>query len=153
MAERKKLRYGMVGGGSGCLYRGSTQKGHCAGGDSGPCGRLFQLQRWEKTRRLAAFMELRKTVFIKTTGQMAQKEAQREDGIDFVSIVTPNATHYQVAKAFLEAGIHVACEKPLCFTVEQAEELQALCGREKFVFCCDLYLYRICHGKAGKGAG
>ena len=55
---------------------------------------------------------------------MAKAEAARPDGIDFVVIVTPNATHYPVAKCFLEAGIHVFCEKPLCFTVEQAEDLK-----------------------------
>ena len=56
--------------------------------------------------------------------EMAKAEAAREDGIDFVSIVTPNDTHYPVAKAFLEAGINVVCEKPLCFTVAQAEDLK-----------------------------
>ena len=41
--------------------------------------------------------------------EMAKAEAAREDGIDFVSVVTPNNTHYAVCKAFLEAGIHVVC--------------------------------------------
>jgi predicted dehydrogenase len=66
--------------------------------------------------------------------EMAQKEAARPDGIDFVSIVTPNVTHYEIAKAFLENGIHVMCEKPLCFTVAQAEELRDLAGRKKLLF-------------------
>ncbi len=53
-------------------------------------------------------------------------EGQPNNGIDFVTIVTPNATHYDVAKCFLTAGINVFCEKPLCFTVEQAEDLKAI---------------------------
>lgn len=57
---------------------------------------------------------------------MFEAEAKREDGIQAVSIATPNFTHYEIAKAALKAGLHVYCEKPLCFTTEQAEELEAL---------------------------
>ncbi|MDO5702918.1 MAG: Gfo/Idh/MocA family oxidoreductase [Lachnospiraceae bacterium] len=57
---------------------------------------------------------------------MFAEEAKREDGIEAVSIATPNGTHYTICKAALEADLHVVCEKPLCFTVEEAEELTAL---------------------------
>lgn len=66
--------------------------------------------------------------------EMALAESSRPDGIDFVSICTPNFLHYEVAKAFLEAGIHVVCEKPLCFNVKEAEELQALAKQKDLVF-------------------
>lgn len=72
--------------------------------------------------------------------EMAEMESQREDGIDFVSITTPNHTHYKVAKCFLEHGIHVVCEKPLCFTVEEAEEL-VLLSKEKNLFFAVTYTY------------
>ncbi|MEM1296260.1 MAG: Gfo/Idh/MocA family oxidoreductase, partial [Verrucomicrobiota bacterium] len=52
--------------------------------------------------------------------EMAEKEAAREDKIDFVSIVVQNHLHYEVAKTFLEAGFNVICDKPLCFDLEQA---------------------------------
>lgn len=65
---------------------------------------------------------------------MAAGEASREDGIDFVVITTPNRHHYEVAKEFLNAGIHVVCEKPLCFQVEEAEELKALAEEKNLVF-------------------
>lgn len=92
--------------------------------------------------------------------EMAKAEAAREDGIDFVSVVTPNNTHYAVCKAFLEAGINVVCEKPLCFTVEQAVELQKL-SREKGLLFGVTYTYTgyvmskvmkemIAEGKIGK---
>jgi predicted dehydrogenase len=55
-----------------------------------------------------------------------EQEARRVDGIQAVSIATPNGTHYAITKAALEAGLHVVCEKPLCFTVEQAEHLREL---------------------------
>ena len=49
----------------------------------------------------------------------------KEDRIDFVAVCTPNHTHFPIAKAFLEAGFNVMCEKPLTLTVEEAEELNA----------------------------
>ena len=53
-------------------------------------------------------------------------EAGRPDGIEVVSIATPNATHYAICKAALEAGLHVICEKPLFFEVSEGEEIKAL---------------------------
>lgn len=54
---------------------------------------------------------------------MATAEAAREDGIEAVAIVTPNHMHYPAAKAFLEAGIHVICDKPLTSTLDDAKAL------------------------------
>lgn len=53
-------------------------------------------------------------------------EVRRPDGIQAVSVATPNGTHYAICKAALNAGLHVVCEKPLCFTTEEAEELRRL---------------------------
>lgn len=55
--------------------------------------------------------------------QMASTEAQRADGIDVVSIVTPNFLHYDAATAFLRAGIHVICDKPMTVSMKQANSL------------------------------
>lgn len=61
-------------------------------------------------------------------------EARRPDGIQAVSVTTPNNTHHEITKAALEHGLHVVCEKPLTFTVEEAEELRALArARERVV--------------------
>lgn len=57
---------------------------------------------------------------------MLAAEAARADGIRAVTVATPNSTHHAIAKAALEHGLHVVCEKPLCFTVAEAEELAAL---------------------------
>lgn len=65
---------------------------------------------------------------------MAAAEAARADGIDAVAIVTPNHLHHPVAKAFLEAGIHVICDKPMTLTVEEAEDLVALVRRHDRAF-------------------
>lgn len=64
---------------------------------------------------------------------MFAEEAKRDDGIEAVSIATPNGMHYMVCKAALEAGLHVVCEKPLCFTLTEAEELVALAEAKKRV--------------------
>lgn len=66
--------------------------------------------------------------------EMAKAEAARSDGIEAVSIVTPNHMHSPVAKAFLGAGIHVICDKPLTTTVAEAEELVALVRKTGRVF-------------------
>ena len=57
---------------------------------------------------------------------MARCEARRADGIEVVAIVTPNPLHAPVARAFLKAGIHVICDKPLATTGRDARRLQAL---------------------------
>lgn len=61
---------------------------------------------------------------------MLAEEAKREDGIEVVSIATPNGTHYQITKDCLEAGMHVICEKPLFFEVAQGEEIRALAAKQ-----------------------
>jgi len=61
-----------------------------------------------------------------TYEEMADSEEKREDKIDFVVIATPNYLHYPVAKLFLEKGIHVVCEKPLCFTPEEGYQLKQI---------------------------
>ena len=57
---------------------------------------------------------------------MFAEEAKRKDGIEVVSIATPNSTHYEICKAALLAGLHVICEKPLFFTSEEVKEVKAL---------------------------
>ena len=64
-----------------------------------------------------------------TYQEMAEKEAEREDCIDFVSITVPNHIHFDVAKVFLEKGINVVCDKPLCFTEEQSKILMNLANK------------------------
>jgi predicted dehydrogenase len=66
--------------------------------------------------------------------QMAEAEAQRADKIDFVSVATPNHTHFEVAKTFVEAGFNVICDKPLTFDLVQAEELMKIVERSGVVF-------------------
>src|SRR5690606_20916717 len=65
---------------------------------------------------------------------MARKEAARADGIGVVAITTPNHLHYDAAKAFLDAGIHVICDKPLTTTLEDAVALVEQARRTDLCF-------------------
>ena len=66
--------------------------------------------------------------------EMAEKEAAREDGIEAVAIVTPNHMHFGPAKAFLEKGIHVICDKPVTSNLEDAKALKAIADKANALF-------------------
>ncbi len=61
--------------------------------------------------------------------EMLEGEKDRKDRVDLVTVATPNSTHYAITKAFLEAGIHVLCEKPMTVTVDEAEDIAATAKR------------------------
>ncbi len=68
--------------------------------------------------------------------EMLETEAKKPVGerIDFVSVATPNHTHYEIAKAALEAGFHVVCDKPMTFDLAQAEELAKIVDSSNRIF-------------------
>lgn len=68
-----------------------------------------------------------------TYQQLLAEEAKREDGVEVVSIATPNGTHFEITKAALNAGIHVICEKPLFFTTAEALEIKALAAAKGLI--------------------
>lgn len=70
--------------------------------------------------------------------EMAAREAARPDGIEAVVIVTPNHLHHPVAKAFLNAGIDVICDKPLAISLEEARDLVALTRAKNLIFAVTL---------------
>lgn len=65
--------------------------------------------------------------------EMAKAEAKRADGIEAVAIVTPNHVHVPAARAFINAGIHVICDKPLALSLKEAKSLEALLAKKKDV--------------------
>ncbi len=67
-------------------------------------------------------------------GEMAAREAARPDGCEVVAIVTPNHVHHAAATAFLNAGIHVICDKPLTSRIEDAHDLAATVSRSGCIF-------------------
>jgi predicted dehydrogenase len=118
----RRLRLGMVGGGRGAFI-GAVHR---------IAARIDD--RWElvagalsgdpaRSRDSAADLHIAADRAYADFAEMARAEAARADGIDAVAIVTPNHLHHPAARAFLDAGIHVICDKPMTATVEQAEDL------------------------------
>lgn len=66
--------------------------------------------------------------------QMAMREARRKDGIEAVSIVTPNHVHFAAAREFLKRGIHVICDKPLTSTLADAKKMVKVAGQSDALF-------------------
>lgn len=66
--------------------------------------------------------------------EMAAREVGRPDGVEVVAIVTPNHRHAEPAIAFLNAGIHVICDKPLCHTLEAAQAMQRAVKASRALF-------------------
>jgi predicted dehydrogenase len=90
----------------------------------------------ENTRRTGEALYLDPQRCYDNYHSMAEGEAALPEGerIDFVTIVTPNHLHFDIAKTFLEAGIHVVCDKPMTYTLEEAEELVELVEKSGLVF-------------------
>lgn len=72
--------------------------------------------------------------------EMLAGERQRDDRVQLVTVATPNATHFEITKAFLEAGFHVLCEKPMTMTVEEGEEIVRI-SRASGRVCAVNYCY------------
>ncbi len=129
----RKLRYGMVGGGRGAFIGDVHRRAIALDGLAELVAGSFS-QNFENTLETGASLGVARDRLYATYDEMAQKEAARHDGIDFVSIVTPNALHYPVAKAFLNAGISVVCDKPLTFEEAEARELDELAKKKGLLF-------------------
>ena len=89
--------------------------------------------------------------------EMAKAEAKRADGIEAVSIVTPNHVHVPAALAFIEAGIHVICDKPLSLNLKEAKQLEKALAKHPDVIFALTHNYSgypmIRHAKAMVKAG
>ncbi len=129
----EKLRYGMVGGGPGSFIGDAHRRSINLDGQATLVAGCFS-RTLEKCRQTGAELGVDTDRCYASFEQMAKAEAARADGIDFVVVVTPNVSHYPVCKAFLEAGIHVSCDKPLCLNVAQAEELVKLAEEKGLLF-------------------
>jgi predicted dehydrogenase len=129
--NRRRLRLGMVGGGPGAFI-GAVHRIAARLDDRYELVAAALSSNAE--RSLAAAKELHIPRAYGSFEEMASAEAKRPDRIDVVSIVTPNHLHYAPAKAFLDAGIHVICDKPLTTTLKDALDLAELVKRTGLVF-------------------
>ena len=123
------LKYGMVGGASdsfmGKVHRTSVRFDKKANLVSGCFSRKY-----EKTLKTGKRLGLKSNRLYENIEKMAEKE---KDKIDFVSIVVPNSSHFEIAKVFLENNINVYIEKPLTCTLEEAKKLQEIIKKRKAI--------------------
>jgi predicted dehydrogenase len=89
----------------------------------------------DKSRAAARRLRIPEDRVYSDYAAMAAAEPKRKDCIDAAVIVTPTDSHYAIAKAFLEAGINVICDKPLCLTVAEGRELKALADQGRLIVC------------------
>ncbi|TWA83076.1 putative dehydrogenase [Azospirillum brasilense] len=129
----RRLRLGMVGGGRGAFI-GAVHRIAARLDDRYELRAGALSSDPERCQASGADLFLPPERCYASFAEMARAEAARDDGIDVVSIVTPNHLHHDAAKAFLEAGIHVICDKPLTTTLEDAEDLAAAVERSGLVF-------------------
>jgi len=130
-SHNRRLRLGMVGGGPGAFI-GAVHRIAARLDDRYELVAAALSSNAE--RGLAAAEELHIPRAYRSFNEMASAESRRPDGIEVVSIVTPNHLHYAPAKAFLEAGIDVICDKPLTTALADALGLAEIVKRTGLVF-------------------
>lgn len=128
-----RIRLGMVGGGEGAFI-GAVHRIASRIDDHYVfvAGALSSTA--EKAKRSGAALGLEPQRTYADFETMAREEAKRPDGIEAVSIVTPNHMHAGPALAFLKAGIHVICDKPLTTSLKEAKALQAAAKKSGLIF-------------------
>ena len=135
--EGRRLRVGMVGGGRkafiGAVHRMAMRLDDLIEFKAGALSADA-----ENARASGADLGLAPDRVYSDFREMAAREAKRPDGVEAVVIVTPNHLHYPVAKAFLEAGVDIICDKPLTTSIEEARELVALTRSTGLVFAVTL---------------
>ncbi|ROO23827.1 Gfo/Idh/MocA family protein [Salinisphaera japonica] len=132
-AFEKPIRIGMVGGGPGAGIATAHRAGMRLDGRYALVAGAFSRDA-EKSRAAARELGVNESRVYASYEDMAAAEAARDDGIEAVAVVTPNASHYGVSKAFLEHGIHVICDKPITDDLEDALALHELAEKKGLVF-------------------
>src|SRR5207245_5227486 len=132
-AVNRRLRLGMVGGGPGGFI-GAVHRMAARLDDHFELVAAALSSDPERSRAAALDLHIAADRAYGSFGEMASGESARPDRIDAVSIVTPNHLHFPVAKAFLEAGIHVICDKPLTTSLDDALALAKMVRGTGLIF-------------------
>lgn len=131
----RNLKMGMVGGGPGAFIGGVHRMAARLDGGLDLVAGAFSADP-KKSAQTGKELNLDPSRVYGSYKEMIEKEKKLPAGerIDFVSIVTPNHMHFPVAAAFLKAGFHVICDKPMTLTVKEARKLQDLVKKSGKVF-------------------
>ena len=119
----RKIRIGMVGGGKDAFIGGVHRIALRLDGYYELVAGSFS-SNFDNSKETGKNLGLAEDRIYKTYQEMAEKESASSDGIDVVSIVTPNHLHVPIAKIFADKGIHVICDKPLALSSEEAIDLK-----------------------------
>ena len=132
---KRKLRMGMVGGGQGAFIGGVHRIAATLDQQVEVVTGCFSRDP-DNTRVTGKQLYLDPSRCYQTYEEMAGAEAKLPDDqrIDFVTIVTPNVSHFPIAKTFLEAGFHVVCDKPMTYSLDEAKQLCGLVEKTGLVF-------------------
>jgi predicted dehydrogenase len=130
----KKLTYGMVGGGQDAFIGEVHRKSIALDGKAELVSGCFS-QNYQNTLTTGQMLGLDEDRLYPSFEEMMEAEGKREDKIDFVVIVTPNSSHFPIAKLAMENGIHVVCDKPLTTDSGDAEALARLSADKDLLFC------------------
>lgn len=120
-----RLNWGLIGGGEGSQIGPAHRLGAAVDGEFAFVAGALD-HRPEAGRAYGRKLGLAADRSYGDWREMLEGERNRPDRVDLVTVATPNATHFEITKAFLEAGIHVLCEKPMTITVEEGEEIVRL---------------------------
>ncbi len=131
----RKLRMGLVGGGQGSFIGKVHSIAACLDNRAEVVAGAFSSHP-ERSKGSAAAYDVAEGRAYDSYAEMFEKERAlpASQRIDFVSITTPNNTHFEIAKAAVQAGFHVVCDKPLTFDLAQAEELAKVVDGSDVVF-------------------
>lgn len=136
MAGKRKIRMGMVGGGYGAFIGEVHRKAAGIDGEIELVAGAFDVDPAKGKEFGVKELYLPAERSYGSWKEMIEAEKKLPEGerIDFVTIVTPNFVHFPVAKAALEAGFHVMCEKPMVLDVAEAKKLQKIVNKTGKVF-------------------
>jgi predicted dehydrogenase len=140
LTSTSKLTYAMVGGGKGAFIGDVHRKAIAMDGKAGLTAGCFS-QTFENTLETGASWGVPSDRLYKTYQEMIPAEANRPDKPDFILIVTPNVSHFAIAKLALDHGFHIVCDKPLTTSGHDAAELGRLVKKTGLLFCVT-YAYR-----------
>ncbi|WP_234731419.1 Gfo/Idh/MocA family protein [Acidocella facilis] len=129
---RRPLRWGMVGGGRTGQVGYKHRTGALRDGTYQLLAGAFDINA-ERGRDFGVSLGLVPERCYETYRDLIRAETERPDGVEIVSVATPNFTHYEITKALLDAGIHVICEKPLFFTSAECQEIEKLAEKKGLI--------------------
>jgi len=134
-----KLNWGMIGGGEGSQIGPAHRLGALADGHFTLAAGALD-HRADVGREYAQRLGVAADRAYGDWQEMLAGEKGRADRVDLVTVATPNSTHFEITKAFLEAGFNVLCEKPITVTVEEGEEIVRIAAKTGKI-CAVNYCY------------